>query len=207
MTDYARTLERLGEHELVYPCFCTRKEIRAEINNAAHAPQGPDDYLYPGICRGLGKTERDARIAKGTPYALRLDVARAIEQAEKINNGPLSWIDRQAGPQTCDPRALGDVVLARKDTPTSYHLSVTLDDHAQGVTLVTRGDDLFSATHTHRLLQSVLALNTPDYHHHRLLVDAAGRRFAKREKAKAIRTLREQGSSADEVRAMAGFGG
>ncbi|HJT08444.1 MAG TPA: glutamate--tRNA ligase family protein, partial [Stellaceae bacterium] len=119
--------------------------------------------------------------------------------------GPLAWQDEAAGTVVADAAGHGDVVLARKDAPTSYHLSVTVDDALQGVTLVTRGDDLFAATHVHRLLQALLGLPTPRYRHHKLLTDAGGRRLAKRDRAQTLRALRDGGRSPAEVRALAGF--
>lgn len=201
MDDYARALESLDGMGLVYPCFCTRAAIRAEIERSGAAPHGPDGPVYPGICRGLAMNEARARIAAGESHALRLDMARAVAAA-----GPLAWHDRERGRTEARPEIFGDVVLARKDTPTSYHLAVTVDDHIQGITLVTRGEDLLPATHVHRLLQGLLGLETPDYRHHRLLTDDAGRRLAKRHDSLSIRSLRESGHSAEEVRAMAGFG-
>src|SRR5690606_37734263 len=141
-----------------------------EIAAAGAAPHGPDGPLYPGTCRRLDAGERHARIAAGAPYALRLDMERAAALA-----GPLRWHDRGAGEIAAAPRRHGDVVLARKDTPTSYHLAVTVDDAIQGVTLVTRGADLMPATDIHRLLQALLGLRVPDYHHHRLLTGPDGR--------------------------------
>lgn len=201
MDDYARALSELDERGLVYPCFCTRAEIRAEIARSGAAPHGPDGPVYPRICRGLAKEEARARIAAGESHALRLDVTRATTAA-----GFLAWHDRDLGRREARPQVFGDVVLARKDTPTSYHLAVTVDDHIQEVNLVTRGEDLLEATHVHRLLQALLGLNTPEYRHHRLLNDESGRRLAKRHDSLSIRSLRERGCSADEVRAMAGFG-
>ncbi|MFQ5773959.1 MAG: tRNA glutamyl-Q(34) synthetase GluQRS [Kiloniellaceae bacterium] len=200
MADYAAALDRLGGLGLLYPCFCTRKAIRAEVARAARAPHGPDGALYPGTCRTLSEAERRARMAEGRPYALRLDMARAAARA-----GPLTWRDRGAGEVAADPLGLGDVVLARKEVATSYHLAVTLDDAVQGVTLVTRGADLFHATHVHRLLQALLGLPVPEWHHHRLLADAGGARLAKRGDGLSIRALRAAGKSPAEVRAMAGF--
>ncbi len=200
--DYRAALDRLAEAGLLYPCFCTRAEIQAEIARAGHAPHGPDGPVYPGRCRSLPPAERALRIAAGQPFALRLAVDEAARRA-----GPLTWHDRVRGRQTARPDLFGDVVLARKDTPASYHLAVTVDDALQGVTLVTRGEDLFAATHLHRLLQAALGLPTPDYHHHRLLTDDAGRRLAKRDRALTLRALREAGRSAEEVRALAGFQG
>jgi glutamyl-Q tRNA(Asp) synthetase len=204
---YRRALDRLGELGLLYPCFCTRKDIQAEIARAGQAPHGPDGPLYPGTCRALGEDERRAKIAAGRPYALRLDVAAAAAAATV--EGSLTWIEHGRGLEgqavPAEPEIHGDVVLARKDVPTSYHLAVTLDDAEQGVTLVTRGADLAPATHVHRLLQALLDLPVPHWHHHGLVEDAAGRRLAKRDDALAIRTLRDQGLSPAEVRRMAGF--
>ncbi len=201
MDDYALALEVLDDLGLVYPCFCTRAEIRAEIERSGAAPHGPDGPVYPGICRSVAEAEKRARVAAGESHALRLDMAHAAAAA-----GRLAWHDRDRGRLEARPEIFGDVVLARKDTPTSYHLAVTVDDHIQGVNLVTRGEDLFEATHVHRLLQTLLGLDTPEYRHHRLLRDESGERFAKRHDSLSIRSLRERGHSAEEVRAMAGFG-
>ena len=198
MADYAAALDRLEADGLVYPCFCTRKEIQAEVARSGHAPHGADGPLYPGTCRRLDAGERRARVAAGAAHALRLDVAAAAART-----GPLRWHDRDRGIQDADPAVHGDVVLARKDTPTSYHLAVTLDDHIQGVSLVTRGVDLFVATHVHRLLQALLGLDVPAYHHHRLLTDADGQRLAKRDRALTLRALREAGHTPAEVRRLA----
>ena len=200
MDDYAAALGELDALGLVYPCFCTRREIAAEINGAGSAPHGPDGPVYPGTCRRLDAAEREARIAAGLPYALRLDTDRAADMV-----GPLRWHDREAGEQIADPRRHGDVVLARKDIPASYHLAVTVDDDLQGVTLVTRGRDLMPATDIHRLLQALLDLRVPDYHHHRLLTGPDGRRYAKRDRSLTLAALREAGHSPEEVRRMAGF--
>jgi glutamyl-Q tRNA(Asp) synthetase len=202
MADYQGALERLDAAGLLYPCFCTRQEIQAEIAGAARAPHGPEEPLYPGTCRGLGADERQALIAEGRSYALRLNVEEAAARA-----GPLAWSDLRRGQIAADPRSLGDVVLARKDVATSYHLAVTLDDALQGVTRVTRGQDLFHATHVHRLLQALLELPVPEWQHHDLIADAAGERLAKRSDAFSIRALREAGKSPAEVRALAGFAG
>ncbi|MEI6558434.1 MAG: tRNA glutamyl-Q(34) synthetase GluQRS [Rhodospirillaceae bacterium] len=196
--DYRAALARLQELGVVYPCFCSRQDIAL----AGGAPHGgdADGPLYPGRCRALAAADAAAHIAEGRAYASRLDLGRALTLT-----GPLDWYDRSAGRQTARPERLGDLVLARRDTPTSYHLSVTLDDALQGVTLVTRGTDLFAATHSHRLLQALLGLPTPDYHHHPLLTGADGQRLAKRNGALPIRALRSAGHSAAAVRAMAGF--
>ena len=189
---YADALRQLGD--LVYPCFCTRAEIAASLS-APHAPVA----AYPGTCRRLSPAERAARM--GESHCWRLDMAAATARA-----GPLSWtdVDRIV---TANPAAQGDVVLARKDAPASYHLAVTVDDAAQGVTDVVRGADLYGATHVHRLLQALLGLPTPRYRHHALLTDAAGRRLAKRDGAPTLAALREGGGDgcalADTLRARA----
>ncbi|HVO16451.1 MAG TPA: tRNA glutamyl-Q(34) synthetase GluQRS [Alphaproteobacteria bacterium] len=207
--DYRAALDRLDSMGVLYPCFCTRADIRAEIERAGAAPHtvphaarhAPDGSpLYPGTCRALDPALRAERLAAGVAHALRLDVAKAAALA-----GPLTWHDRAAGEVAARPAVFGDVVLARRDTPASYHLAVTVDDHLQGVTLVTRGEDLFEATHVHRLLQALLGLAVPDYHHHRLLVDQSGKRLAKRDRAVSLRDLRAQGRTPAEVRALAGF--
>jgi glutamyl-Q tRNA(Asp) synthetase len=198
--EYAGALEKLAAMELLYLCFCTRAEVAREIEAMGGAPHGPDGPVYPGTCRALSPAERREREARGDPFALRLKMAEAAKLA-----GPLAWHDRAAGRQEAHPQIFGDVVLARKDTPASYHLAVTWDDAKQGVTLVTRGADLFPATHLHRLLQALLGLPVPEWHHHPLLTDASGRRLAKREGAPSIRGLREKGLSAAEVRRLASF--
>jgi glutamyl-Q tRNA(Asp) synthetase len=163
---------------------------------SASAPHSPDGApLYPGTCRRLSADEREARIAAGTPHALRLDMARALV-------GPLTFEEESEGSILCRPEQFGDVVLARKDAPGSYHLCVTHDDALQGVTLVTRGEDLKPATHLHRLLQALMGWPAPTYAHHPLLTDRGGRRLAKRDKAVALRELRARGHSPADVQAM-----
>ena len=196
LEDYLRPRTALEEQGLLYPCFCSRAEIAA----ATTAPHGPDGAVYPGTCRVLSPQEQDERIGRGEEWALRLDMAKAVEAA-----GPLFWEDERAGRVPADPLPFGDVVLVRKDVKTSYHLAVTVDDALQGVTLVTRGVDLFAATHIHRLLQALLGLPTPRYAHHKLLTDAEGRRYAKRDRALTIEALRRAGHCPEAVRAMAGF--
>jgi glutamyl-Q tRNA(Asp) synthetase len=194
MNDYESALKNLNHQGLLYPCFCTRKDIQAEITQSGHAPHGPDGVLYPQTCRNLSQNAREDLIAEGRSFALRLHMDKAIEQA-----GPLTWFDRLKGEQQATPEIFGDIVLARKDTPTSYHLSVTVDDDLQGVTLVTRGEDLFHASHIHRLLQALLNLNLPEYHHHPLLCAEDGKRFAKRDKSLTLRSMRESGMSREDV--------
>ncbi|HEY2112082.1 MAG TPA: tRNA glutamyl-Q(34) synthetase GluQRS [Dongiaceae bacterium] len=198
--EYRKALDTLAVRGLLYPCFCSRREIQAEIAAAAGAPQGPEGPLYPGTCRGLPDDTRARRIAADEPYALRLDSAKAGAVA-----GPLSWEDLDHGLFRVEPGLLGDVVLGRRDAPASYHLAVTLDDHLQGVSLVTRGEDLLPATHVHRLLQALLGLDVPRWRHHRLLLNEKGERLAKRDGAMTLAALRAAGCGAADVRAMAGF--
>ncbi len=197
---YAAALARLRDEDLLYPCFCTRAQIRQEIAAAGQAPQGPEGPLYPGTCRRLGKSERAARLAAGESHACRLDVARAVERV-----GPLTWMDRAEGARTAEPQLLGDVVLARKDLGASYHLAVVVDDAHQEISLVTRGLDLFAATHLHRLLQALLGLPVPEWHHHRLITDQAGKRLAKRHDALSLQALREEGWTPDDVKSAVGL--
>jgi glutamyl-Q tRNA(Asp) synthetase len=198
LADYRRALDRLTGLGLLYPCFCSRKDIAA----AASAPHGPEGLLYPGTCRNLPADEVRMRQERGDPYALRLDVAKASRLS-----GPLTFHDQKEGAVPVQPGLLGDVVLARRDAPASYHLCVTVDDDLQGVTLVTRGVDLFHATHIQRLIQAVLGLKCPYYAHHLLVTNAAGVRLSKRDGAMSLAALRESGRSPAEVRAMAGFQG
>ncbi len=195
LPDYRAVLDALGRRGLVYPCFCTRADIAA----SAGAPHGPDGApLYPGTCRVMDPALRAERLARGDRHALRLDMARAAAQA-----GPLTY--REAGARhPCRPEAFGDAVLARKDAPASYHLCATHDDAMQGVTLVTRGEDLRPAAHLHRLLQVLMGWPEPEYAHHPLLLDDAGRRLSKRDGAATLRSLRNAGVTAAEVRQMAG---
>lgn len=198
LADYAAALGQLQEMGVIYPCFCTRKDIAAEIERAGAAPHGPEGALYPGLCRHLSDEERRKRLDSGAPYALRLDVDRA----RRLVPAPLFFEDAAAGKVAAQPELLGDVVLARKDAPTSYHLAVTVDDAIQGVSLVTRGLDLFHATHMQRLLQALLGLPSPRYHHHPLLLDDAGRRFAKRDRAATLEALRRSGTTPQGVRRL-----
>jgi len=212
LADYHRALDRLKGMGLIYPCFCTRSDIAQEIARSGHAPHGPaqgeaqeaaegaDGTVYPGTCRRLAADRRDEALRAGKPFALRLDMERAAALV-----GPLAWHDRGRGTIRAEPRRAGDVVIARRETPTSYHLAVTVDDALQGITLVTRGEDLVAATDIHRLLQALLGLPTPDYHHHGLLLAPDGRRLAKRDRAATIADLRAAGRTPAEVRALAGF--
>jgi glutamyl-Q tRNA(Asp) synthetase len=195
---YTDSLQKLKSLHVVYPCFCTRREIQQELKSVIHAPHGPEgEAMYPGTCRDLTPTERAERIGQGQAHCWRLDARRAIELT-----GPLVFEDQIKGRLDVDPLLLGDVVLARKDIATSYHLAVVTDDHFQGVTDVTRGEDLLSSTHVHRILQSLLGLAVPVYHHHRLIVDEAGKRLAKRDDAVSLATLRDQGKKREDILAM-----
>jgi glutamyl-Q tRNA(Asp) synthetase len=203
---YRTALAQLGARGVLYPCFCTRTQIAAEIDRALAAPQNTDTAVYPGTCRALAPAERERRIAAGAPHALRLDTARAAAELPRLTftecgAGP----DGQHGVITVEPTQLGDVVLARKDVPAAYHLAVVVDDAFQDITLVTRGHDLFFATHVQRLLQALLGLPAPDYAHHRLILDAYGRKLSKRDRAISLRSLREHGTGVDEIRRRLDF--
>jgi len=201
--DYAAALTRLDNSGLLYPCFCTRKDIAQEIARAGIAPEA-GEAVYPGTCRKLTGEERERRAAANAPYALRLDVAKARGLVggeivfEEIGVGP----NEETGRQIARPESLGDVVLARKDLPASYHLAVVVDDSVQGVTLVSRGNDLFAATHIQRLLQELLGYPQPAYLHHRLILDAEGRKFSKRNHAVTLASLRQSGYTPGAVRTM-----
>jgi len=201
LDDYQAALNQLEAKGLLYPCFCTRREIQDEIARAGHAPQGPDGPLYPGTCRRLDTAERHQRVNSGAAYALRLDMKKAL----KLMEAPLTFTELSRGEITADPSIFGDVVLARKDTPASYHLAVVVDDALQGITLVTRGEDLLSATHLHRLLQHLLGLPMPRWHHHRLMTDETGKRLAKRDDARSLLSLRQAGWTPDRVRETIGL--
>lgn len=187
LASYAEAGERLKALDLLYPCRCTRADIAA-----AATVMGPDGPVYPGTCRHRKVDPEGA--------AWRLDVARAMALA-----GPLEWVDERAGPQVARPQVFGDVVLLRKDLPASYHLAATLDDAADGITLVTRGMDLFPASHVHRLLQALLGLPVPVWHHHGLLVEGDGRKLAKRRGSPSLADRRRAGENgralADALRA------
>lgn len=201
LAGYGVALERLRALGVVYPCFCSRRQIRIEVEEAGRAPHGPaGDLVYPGICRHLSVDEAAYRLARGEPFAWRLDIVKALRLT-----GPLWWYDVRAGWIEAEPGGLGDVVLGRKDTPTSYHLAVVVDDAAQGVTLVTRGEDLFHATHVHRLLYALLGLPVPRWYHHNLVADSTGQRLAKRNRAMTLRHLRGNHRTPDDIWRMIGL--
>ncbi|WP_372017425.1 tRNA glutamyl-Q(34) synthetase GluQRS [Tistrella mobilis] len=207
--DYRTVLDQLTARDLVYPCFCTRSEIEAEIAASASAPHGPppagpDGPLYPGTCRRLTPAARATRLAAGHPHALRLDMAAALA-ALGPGAASLSWTDMDAGPVKATPAIHGDVVLARKDVPASYHLAVTHDDALQGITHIIRGRDLEAATHLHRLLQALTGWPVPVWRHHRLLTDDQGRRLAKRTPGVRLADLREAGVTPAGIRRRLGL--
>jgi len=194
MPAYQAALHRLEAMGLLYPCFCTRKDIARSVT-APHGPDGPDGAFYPGTCRNLSDNERAARKQAGA-FALRLDTQKAAQLV-----GPLSFEELAFTPGTIsvDYSMIDDVVLGRKDIGTSYNIAVVVDDAADGVTLVTRGEDIFEATHVHRLLQELLDLPVPRYAHHGLIVDETGRRLAKRSDDLALRALLDQGQSPETI--------
>ncbi len=210
LAGYRAAIEKLTVQGLVYPSFESRAEIArlvAQKETEAPWPRDPDGApLYPGTARLLPPEERARLLQSGKPYALRLDMAAACARA-----GALDWMEFGEGPQgetgtvAARPGAWGDVILARKETPTSYHLAVVLDDALQGVTEVVRGQDLFWSTSVHRLLQSLLGLPRPVYRHHRLILDGAGQKLSKSTKATGLRELRAGGATPAEIRRLVGL--
>lgn len=203
MSIYAAALARLDADGLVYPCFCTRREIAAEIANAGEAPQGAHGAAYPGTCRNLSAAEREVRRDSGADFALRLDTAAALARAAR--SGELAFTEAWAMDQApsrvaARPDLQGDIVLARKEFPASYHLAVVIDDAEATVSHVTRGEDLLEAAHVQVLLQRLLRLPHPIYAHHALVRDEAGGRLAKRDRARSLAALRAEGWTPDDVR-------
>lgn len=185
---YAEVLEKLRHMGVLYPCFCTRTEIKTQLAEMGRAPHATLGYQYPGTCRHLSPDEAAERIASGAAHAWRLNMQRVQDLI-----GCPQWHDLLRGTRRCVPSDFGDVVLARKEFPASYHLCVVVDDAELGVTHVTRGEDLFDATHIHRAIQGVLGLPVPLYCHHGLLRDNAGKRLAKRDGARSLASLRAAG--------------
>lgn len=208
--DYRQAVQKLSDMGLTYPCFCTRKEIAAEIEGAVTAPHGPDGAHYPGTCRGVSDEERTQKREAGAPFVIRLDAAKAAARLEEAGSLPLhfeelpSLASDEATRVEVDPLLFGDIVLARKDIPTSYHISVVFDDHLQHISHVIRGEDLREATHIHRVLQALLGFDPPVYFHHPLVRDETGRRLAKRDKAMTLRALKETGALPEDIRARSG---
>lgn len=214
--EYETVLKRLRDMGLVYPCFATRKEIQDAILASGIPlqawPTDPDGApLYPGIYKDMPRERLNELMWEGRSYAWRLDTEKAKAEAERINGGPITFREEgestrgDAGTLEIDPELFGDVIVARKDVPTSYHIAVTADDAAQGVTLVTRGQDLFPATYIHRMLQVLLGYPEPRYHHHGLVRDEMGRRLSKSAKDMGIRELRAQGHTPKDIRRMVGL--
>jgi len=205
MNDYKAALEKLEALGLVYPSFESRADIEklvAKRDANGGWPRDPDGAPhYPGSGKSIAPAERKQRVASGEPYAIRLDMTLALARA-----GRLSWREGEEGSILADPAAWGDVVLARKDSPTSYHLSVVVDDALQGVTHVARGRDLYPSTSVHRLLQELLGLTEPFYRHHRLILDSDGRKLSKSNRSTAIRELRAAGATPSDIRRMTGLG-
>jgi glutamyl-Q tRNA(Asp) synthetase len=210
LAQYRDVLEKLTAMGLVYPAFESRAEIARLIGERKKEvpwPRDPDGApLYPGTARALSRDARTRLLQSGTPYALRLDMAAACRRA-----GEVGWIERGEGPGgergtvSADPAAWGDIVIARKETPTSYHLAVVLDDALQDVTEVVRGQDLFWSTSVHRLLQALLGLPRPAYRHHRLIRDATGQKLSKSTDATGLRELRAAGVTPAEIRRRIGL--
>lgn len=194
---YRTALQALQDMGLVYPCFCTRREITEEIARAGDAPHGPEGAHYPGTCRSLSPGERCRKIEDGMPYALRLDCAKAAALAGALTFEETG--ETMGGMVPVDPHLFGDIVLARKDTPAAYHLAVVVDDAFQGVDLVTRGEDLLPATHIQRILQKLLGLPQPVYAHHRLILDETGKKFSKRDQAVTLKSLRDGGAKPEDI--------
>ncbi|HLH11748.1 MAG TPA: tRNA glutamyl-Q(34) synthetase GluQRS [Methylovirgula sp.] len=211
---YAEAVASLAERALVYPCFCSRADVANTAAERTDWPRDPDGSpLYPGTCKHLAPAERRARLAAGEPAAWRLDMAAALGQvrqplAQPITQ-PITWREYGGGAErreiVGDPSLWGDVILARKDVPASYHVAVVVDDALQGITDVVRGEDLFMATSLHRLLQILLDLPAPAYHHHELLRDAAGRKLSKSLRAKSLRAMRREGISAAAIKEQLGI--
>ncbi len=208
--DYFKVIEMLAARGLVYRCFKTRKEVMEEIGRAPHHPgEGPDGIIYPGPSQAMSADEEASRIAAGDPYAWRLSM-RAVGDMlgdlsrlkfDETGEGP----NGETGPCAVQPDFIGDVILARKDIGTSYHIAVTLDDAAQSISHVIRGQDLFFATSLHRILQALLDLPVPIYQHHALLTGEDGERFTKRDKSETLASLRESGVTAADIRKQFGI--
>ncbi len=205
---YAKAAQRLEAQGLLYPCFASRSEIEAAAAPGAVDPDGA--ALYPGLHKDLRRDEIENRMRNGERFALRIDMARALAKAtERLGGAPLTFteLDAEGVREVTEarPERWGDAVILRKDVPASYHLAVVVDDARQGITHVTRGRDLYAATDLHRLLQVLLGLPEPLYHHHRLLTDADGRKLAKSARDTGLGELRASGTSATDVRRMLGL--
>jgi len=194
LTEYNQALEKLKSLGVIYPCFCTRKDIQRELDSITRAPHGPEGPLYPGTCRNLTPQQIQDKIATGQTPSYRIN----IEKAANLT-GPLAFYDLSIGTTIVTPHLLGDTILARKDIGTSYHIAVTIDDAHQNITHVTRGNDLIHSTHLHRTIQALLNLPEPTYHHHKLITDKNGNRLAKRHQSLSIKTLKESGKLPSDI--------
>ena len=200
LTDYSEALKKLESLNIIYPCFLSRRELNDALSAPHNIPTQTNNIMPLNTDQYLSETERERRIKKEEPFALRLRMTAALKMV-----GPLYWHDIDKGPQIARPEIFGDAVIARKDIPTSYHLSVVVDDAMQKVTTVTRGNDLFEATHLHRLLQELLGLHVPLYKHHKILTDNKGERMAKRDKSITLQSLRLSGKKPADIYKMIGF--
>ena len=200
LTDYSAALKKLESLNVIYPCFLSRRELNGALSAPHNIPRQTNNIMPLNTDQYLSEAERERRIKKEEPFALRLRMTTALKIV-----GPLYWFDIDKGLQIARPEIFGDVVIARKDVPTSYHLSVVVDDAIQKVTTVTRGNDLFEATHLHRLLQELLGLHVPQYKHHKILTDNKGERMAKRDKSITLQSLRLAGKKPADIYKMIGF--
>lgn len=209
LPDYQAAADRLAAMGLLYPCFAARQEIQNAANKQGAGVDPDGAPIYPGLHRGLSAAEVVRRKAAGEPFAMRLDMARAMALALQKSVGGICWTEWDGASGTnavaADPMAWGDIVLQRKDVPTSYHLSVVIDDARQGVTHVVRGADLEQATSIHRLLQVLLDLPEPVYHHHRLVCDSSGAKLSKSDAATSLKSLRARGMTRSQL--VANLGG
>ena len=200
LADYSAALKKLESLNVIYPCFLSRRELNDALSAPHNIPRQTNNIMPLNTDQYLSEAERERRMKKEEPFALRLRMATALKMV-----GPLYWHDIDKGPQIARPEIFGDAVIARKDIPTSYHLSVVVDDAIQKVTTVTRGNDLFEATHLHRLLQELLALHVPQYKHHKILTDNKGERMAKRDKSMTLQSLRLSGKKPADIYKIIGF--
>ena len=192
---YSEAINKLDELGLVYPCFCSRSKVNKEISSVLSAPHSKIYKTYSGRCRNLSNKEIEERKKKNEKFSLRLNMKKAINYCGK----DLTFFEKKLGEVKINPSIFGDIILSRKDIDTSYHISVTVDDSIQGISLVTRGKDLFESTYIHRLLQYLLNLSTPKYDHHNLILDNNGKKLSKRDFSISIKSIRESGKKSKEI--------
>ena len=193
--EYSEAIYELDKLGLVYPCFCSRSKVNKEISYSLSAPQSKIYKTYSGRCRSLSSKEIEERKKNNEKFCLRLNMTKAIDYCGKS----LTFFEKKLGEVKINPSIFGDIILSRKDINTSYHLSVTIDDSTQGISLVTRGKDLFESTYIHRLLQCLLNLSTPKYDHHNLILDNNGKKLSKRDSSISIKSIRETGKPSKEI--------